>query len=249
MVTIKTAREIETMKKAGRISAAALRIAGELVRDGVSTAYVDDAVREYILSKGATPTFLGYNGYPKTTNISINERVIHGIPDAKTIVKNGDIVSVDVGACFDGFHGDNAATFAVGEISDEARRIIEVTRGALKRGIAAAVKGNRVGDISDAVQRYVEDNGFSVVRDFVGHGVGRKLHEEPEVPNFGKAGHGPRLVPGMTIAIEPMVNAGTWQVDIRNDGWTVVTRDGRLSAHFENTILITDKEPVILTAE
>ena len=249
MVVIKTAREIETMRQACRISAAALRLAGELLEDGVSTAYVDDAVREYILSQGATPSFLGYSGYPKTTNISINDRVIHGIPDTGTIVKNGDIVSVDVGAFYKGFHGDNAATFVIGEITSAARRLVDVTREALSRGIAAATKGNRVGDISFAVQSIVEENGFSVVRDFVGHGVGRNLHESPEIPNFGIAGRGVRLAPGMTIAIEPMVCAGGWQIDILDDGWTVVTRDGSLAAHFENTILITDNEPVILTRE
>ena len=249
MVAIKTAHEIAAMKKAGTIAAGALRVAREMLRDGVTTAHVDEAVREYILSKGATPTFLGYSGYPATTNISINDRVIHGIPSQSIAVRNGDIVSVDVGATYDGYVGDNAATFAIGETSDEAKKLIDVTREALAKGTAAAKKGNRIGDISAAVQSYVETNGFSVVRAFVGHGVGRKLHEEPEVPNFGTAGHGPRLVPGMTIAIEPMVNAGDCDVEILDDGWTVVTRDRSLSAHFENTILITDGGPVILTTE
>ena len=249
MVTIKTAQEIAAMKKAGTIAASALRVARETLRDGVTTAHVDEAVREYILSKGATPTFLGYSGYPASTNISINDRVIHGIPSGSIVVKNGDIVSIDVGATYDGYVGDNAATFAIGEISNKARKLMDVTREALAMGISAAKMGNRIGDIGAAVQGCVEANGFSVVRAFVGHGVGRKLHEEPEVPNFGTAGHGPRLVPGMTIAIEPMVNAGDYDVEILDDGWTVVTRDRSLSAHFENTILITDSEPIILTVE
>lgn len=249
MINIKTAREIESLKQAGQISAAALRIGGELLRDGVTTAHVDEAIRDYIRSQGAEPSFLNYNGYPGSTNISINNQVIHGIPDSKTVVREGDIVSIDVGAYYKGFHGDNAATFAVGAVSKEAQRLLDVTRESLKRAVAVAVKGNRIGDISHAVQGYVEQNGFSVVRAFVGHGVGRKLHEEPEVPNFGRPGHGVRLVPGMVIAIEPMVNAGGSEVDILDDGWTVVTRDGSLSAHFEYTIAITDHEPVILTTE
>ena len=249
MITIKTAQEITAMKKAGRIAAGALRTARDILCDGVTTAHVDEAVRKFIYSMGATPTFLGYSGYPASINISVNDRVIHGIPNESAVIRDGDIVSIDVGATYDGYVGDNAATFAVGEISDEAKKLIDVTREALKKGIGAAKKGNRVGDIGAAVQSYVESNGFSVVRAFVGHGVGRKLHEDPEVPNFGKAGHGPRLAPGMTIAIEPMVNAGGCDIDILDDGWTVVTRDGSLSAHFENTILITDSEPVILTIE
>jgi methionyl aminopeptidase len=248
VVSVKTAREIELMRQAGRIAAAALRVAGEAIGEGVTTAEIDEAVHGYILSAGAKPTFLGYRGYPATTNISINDRVIHGIP-GETAVRNGDIVSVDVGATFKGYVGDNAETFAVGEISPEARRLMDVTLEALKRGIAAALPGNRVGDISSAVQGYVEQNGFSVVRDFTGHGVGSRLHEDPEVPNFGRAGHGVRLVPGMTIAIEPMATAGGWEIDILDDGWTVVTRDRSLAAHFERTVLITDSGPVILTAE
>lgn len=249
MVVLKTARELETLKEAGRISATALRIGGSMLRDGVSTAAVDDAMRAYIRSQHAEPSFLGYNGYPKSVNISINNEVIHGIPSAKRIVREGDIVSIDVGAHYKGYHGDNAATFAVGTVSDKAKRLLDVTRESLKRAVAAAVKGNRLGDISFAVQSYVEQNGFSVVRDFVGHGVGRELHETPEVPNFGKPGHGVRLMPGMVIAIEPMVNEKGYQVDILDDGWTVVTRDGGLSAHFEYTIAITDDKPVILTVE
>lgn len=249
MIAIKTANELETLREAGRISAAALRLGGEMLRDGVSTASIDRAMHEYILSQSATPSFLYYNGYPRSINISINDEVIHGIPKTARIIHNGDIVSIDVGACYHGYHGDNAATFAVGEVAPEALRLMDVTRESLKKAVEAAKPGNRVGDISAAVQKHVEQNGFSVIRDFVGHGVGRALHEEPEVPNFGRAGHGARLVAGMVIAIEPMVSAGGYAVDILDDGWTVVTRDHALAAHFENTIAITPNGAVILTAE
>ena len=237
------------MREACRISAAALRVAGELIRPGVSTAFIDDEVRKYILSQGATPSFLRYNGFPNSACISINDEIIHGIPDEHRILAEGDIVSVDVGACKNGYHGDNAATFPVGAVAPEAQRLMDVTRESLQRALAVAVKGNRIGDIGHAVQSYVEENGFSVVRDYIGHGVGQKLHEEPEVPNYGRPGHGARLVPGMTIAIEPMVNAGGWQVEVLDNDWTVVTRDGSLSAHFEYTIAITDGAPLVLTAE
>lgn len=249
MIILKTARELELLQEAGRISAEALRIGGAMLHDGVTTAHVDDAMREYIQSQGAEPSFLGYNGYPKTANISINDQVIHGIPDTKTVVRNGDVVSIDVGAMYKGFHGDNAATFAVGEISSEARRLMDATAEALQRAIDIARPGNRIGDISHAVQSYIESQGFSVIRDFVGHGVGRKLHEEPEVPNFGKPGHGPRLMPGMVIAIEPMVAAGSYKVKILPDGWTVVTADASLAAHAEHTIAITDRGALVLTAQ
>lgn len=249
MVIIKTAHDIENMMEACRISAGALRVARETIRPGVSTAYIDGEIRKYILSCGAKPTFLHYGGFPKNTCISINEQVIHGIPDNDTVIKDGDIVKVDVGAAKNGFTGDNAATFPVGTVSDEARKLIEVTKESLERGVAAALKGNRTGDIGHAVQSYVEQNGFSVVRDYVGHGVGHELHEDPEVPNYGRAGHGTRLVPGMTIAIEPMVNAGGWQVDVLDNDWTVVTKDNSLSAHFEYTVLITENGPVVMTVE
>ena len=249
MIHVKTAKEIGDMREACRISAAALRVAGELIRPGVSTAFIDDEVRKYILSQGATPSFLRYNGFPKSACISINDEIIHGIPDEHRILAEGDIVSVDVGACKNGYHGDNAATFPVGAVAPEAQRLMDVTRESLQRALAVAVKGNRIGDIGHAVQSYVEENGFSVVRDYIGHGVGQKLHEEPEVPNYGRPGHGARLVPGMTIAIEPMVNAGGWQVEVLDNDWTVVTRDGSLSAHFEYTIAITDGAPLVLTAE
>ncbi len=249
MIVLKTAKEIQKMKDACRISAAALRVAKETLKPGVTTAHIDDAVRKYILSQGATPSFLNYGGFPKSACISINEQVIHGIPDDQTVLREGDIVSVDVGAYYKGFHGDNAATFPVGAVSAGAQKLMDVTQECLRRGIAAAVKGNRLGDIGFAVQSWAEKNGFSVVRDFVGHGVGHDLHEAPEVPNYGKAGHGVRLVPGMTIAIEPMINEGVFGVRVLDNDWTVVTRDGKLSAHFENTIAITDDGPVILTAE
>ena len=246
MIPIKNEREICLMRRACRITAAARALAGEMVRPGVTTKQIDQAVHDYIVSQGATPSFLNYNGYPASACISVNNTVIHGIPDGR-VLQEGDIVSIDVGAYIEGFHGDCAATFACGEISPEAQRLIDVTRQSFYEGIAHARKGNRVSDISHAVQTYVEANGFSVVRAFIGHGVGANLHEEPEVPNFGKPGRGPRLIPGMTIAVEPMVNAGTYDVRVLRDNWTTVTADGKLSAHYENTVLITDGEPEILT--
>lgn len=247
MVVLKTAREIAIMSEACRISAGALKVAGEAVEPGVSTAEIDRIAEAYIRKQGAVPNFKGYNGYPATACISINNEVIHGIPSKHRIIRTGDIVSIDLGAAFEGFNGDNAATFAAGDISDEARRLLTVTEESLYKGIAAAVAGARVGDIGHAVQSYVEQNGFSVVRDYVGHGVGAKLHEAPEVPNYGRPNHGIRLVPGMTIAIEPMVNQGKYSVDVLPDGWTVLTKDGSLSAHFEHTVAITADGPKILT--
>ena len=246
MITIKNERELVSMRKACKITAAARALAGEMVRSGVSTKAIDRAVHEFIVSQGAKPSFLHYNGYPASVCVSVNDVVIHGIPGGY-ILKEGDIVSVDVGAFYEGFNGDCAATYACGAISTEAQRLIDVTRQSFFEGIAQARKGNRVQDISHAVQTYVESNGFAVVRSFVGHGVGRKMHEEPEVPNFGDPGRGPRLLPGMTIAVEPMVCAGTYDVRVLKDGWTTVTADGKLSAHYENTVLITDGEPEILT--
>ena len=246
MIAIKNERELECMRQACKITAAARALAGDMVRPGVSTKAIDRAVHGFIVSQGAKPSFLNYNGYPASVCVSVNSTVIHGIPGGY-ILKEGDIVSVDVGAFYEGFHGDCAATYACGAISTEAQRLIDVTRQSFYEGIARAKKGNRVQDISHAVQTYVESNGFAVVRSFVGHGVGRKMHEEPEVPNFGMPGRGPRLLPGMTIAVEPMVNAGTYEVRVLSDGWTTVTADGKLSAHYENTVLITDGEPEILT--
>ena len=246
MIAIKNERELIVMRKACEITAAARALAGEMVRPGVSTKAIDRAVRDFIVSQGAKPSFLGYNGFPASACISVNQTVIHGIPGGY-ILKDGDIVSVDVGAYYKGFHGDCAATFACGTVSADAQKLIDVTKQSFFEGIRFARRGHRVSDISHAIQTYVESNGFSVVRSFVGHGVGAQLHEEPEVPNFGAPGRGPRLIPGMTLAIEPMVNVGDHNVRILRDGWTVVTADGKLSAHYENTVLITDGEPEILT--
>lgn len=234
------------MREACRISAHALALGGSLVRPGITTGEIDREIRRYIESEGATPSFLNYGGFPASACISVNQTVIHGIP-GHTVIREGDIVSVDVGACINGFHGDNAATFAAGKVSPEAQALMDATRESLYEGIKAAVAGNRIGDIGAAVQRYVEVRGYSVVRQFVGHGVGTNLHEDPSVPNFGTPGRGPRLVPGMTLAIEPMINAGTAEVEILKDGWTTVTKDGKLSAHFEHTIAITPDGPVIMT--
>ncbi len=246
MISLKSPREIERMRRAGRLTAQARALAGSMVRPGVSTLEIDTAVRKFIQSHGARPSFLHYNGFPGSACISVNEVVIHGIPGHRRL-KEGDIVSVDVGAFLDGYHGDCAATYPCGQVSPEAARLIEVTRQSFWEGIRLAQPGKRVFDISHAVQQYVEANGYSVVRDFVGHGVGVKLHEPPEVPNFGPAGHGPRLQPGMTLAVEPMVNAGDYPVKVLKDGWTTVTSDGSLAAHYENTILITEQGPEILT--
>ena len=246
MISLKSPREIECMRRAGRLTAQARALAGSLVRPGVTTHEIDTAVRKFIESHGAKPSFLGYGGFKGSACISINEEVIHGIPGPRKL-KEGDIVSVDVGAYLDGFHGDCAATFPCGEVSPEAMELIRVTEQSFWEGIKLARAGNRVFDISHAVQQYVESHGCSVVRDFVGHGVGAKLHEAPEVPNYGPAGHGPRLQPGMTIAVEPMVCAGDWRVKVLKDGWTTVSADGSLTAHYENTILITDGEPEVLT--
>ncbi len=246
MISLKSSREIELMRRAGRLTAQARALAGSMVHPGVTTLEIDAAVRRFIESHGARPSFLNYNGFPGSACISVNEVVIHGIPGRRKL-REGDIVSVDVGACLDGFHGDCAATYPCGQVSEEAMRLIQVTEQSFWEGIKQAQPGKRVYDISHAVQQYVETNGYSVVRDFVGHGVGAKLHEAPEVPNFGPAGHGPRLQPGMTIAVEPMVNAGGWQVKVLKDKWTTVSADGSLAAHYENTIVITDAGPEILT--
>ena len=237
------------MKEACRISAGALRVAGEAVKPGVSTAEIDRIAYEYIKSQGAEPNFLHLYGFPATACISVNDEVIHGIPSKERILREGDIVSIDLGAKKHGFNGDNAATFACGKISAEAQRLIDVTRESLYEAIKVAVAGNKIGDIGSCVQKYCEERGFSVVRDYTGHGVGKELHEDPAVPNFGTAGRGIRLLPGMTIAIEPMINQGTKNVKRLSDGWTVKTADGKLSAHFENTIAITKDGPVILTKE
>ena len=247
MISLKTERQIKLMREACIISARALRLGGEAVEPGVTTQEIDNIVRKYIEGCGATPSFLGYGGFPASACISINDEVIHGIPSSKRVIKNGDIVSLDIGAFFNGYHGDNAATFAAGDVTPEAQALMDATRESLYQGIAQAKVGNRLGDVSYAIQRYVEDRGFSVVRDFVGHGVGANLHEDPSVPKYGTPSRGVRLAKGMTIAIEPMINAGTEKIKVLPDGWTVKTLDGKLSAHFEHTIAITGDGPVILT--
>ncbi len=247
MIVLKSAREIDIMRKACQISAEALKIAGEAVKEGVSTWEIDRIAYEYIKKQGAEPNFLNYNGYPATACISINDEIIHGIPSKNRILHRGDIVSIDLGAKIDGYNGDNAATFAVGEISDEAKRLCETTEESLYKGIEMAVAGGRLGDIGYAVQSYCEDRGFSVVREYTGHGVGTHLHEDPSVPNYGTPGRGVRLLPGMTIAIEPMITLGKAAINVMPDGWTVKTKDGSLAAHYEHTIVVTSNGPVILT--
>ena len=247
MIVLKSSRELEVMKEACQISAEALLVAGEAVRPGISTWEIDKIAHDFIIKCGAKPNFLGYGGFPATACISINDEVIHGIPSKKRILREGDIVSIDLGAVKNGYNGDNAATFICGSCSPEIKRLVDTTKESLYKGIEKAVPGGRIGDIGNAVQTYCEERGFSVVRDFVGHGVGTKLHEEPSVPNFGHAGRGIRLLPGMTLAIEPMINLGTYKVKTLSDGWTVKTADGKASAHFENTIAITNNGPVILT--
>ncbi len=247
MISLKTGRELNIMREACRISAGALKIAGEAVEPGVTTAELDRLAEDYIRSMGGEPNFKNYEGYPATACISINNEVIHGIPSSKRKLCAGDIVSIDLGAKLDGYHGDNAATFACGDVSPEAKRLMLATEESLYEAIKAAQVGGRIGDIGHAVQRYIEERGFSVVRQFVGHGIGTNLHEAPEVPNFGTPGRGIRLMPGMTLAIEPMVNAGGSGVEIQPDGWTVLTSDGSLSAHFEHTIVITSDGPKIMT--
>ncbi len=246
MIQIKSQREIELMRCAGRIAANALAAAGRAVAPGITTGELNDLIMQSIEKDGAYPSFLGYAGFPGAACISVNDEVIHGIPGSRKLCE-GDLVKIDVGATYRGYIGDCANTFAVGKISDEAQRLIDVTRQSFYEGIKYALTGNRISDISHAIQTYVEDNGFSVVRKYIGHGVGANLHEEPEVPNFGKPGCGARIVSGMTIAIEPMVNQGVYTVKEMSDGWTVKTRDGKLSAHYENSILITENGPEILT--
>ena len=247
MIVLKTSRELSMMKEACILSAKALKLAGEMVEPGVSTWDIDQEVKRYLEKAGAEPSFLGYQGFPASTCISVNEVVIHGIPSKKQILKEGDIVDIDIGAFYKGFHGDNAWTFPCGNISDEAQKLLDATKESLFKGIEQATAGNRIGDIGHAVQEYAEARGYSVVREFVGHGVGARIHEDPSVPNYGKPGRGVRLTAGMTIAIEPMINVGTEEVKILSDGWTTVTKDGKFSAHFEHTIAITESGPVIMT--
>ena len=247
MIVLKTTRELSLMKEACVIAAGALKAAGEAVEPGVSTEEINRIAHNFITKSGAIPTFKGYNGYPAATCISINDEVIHGIPNKKRIIRAGDIVSIDVGATLNGYVGDNAATFAAGDISPEAQRLCDTTRESLYEGIRAAVAGGRLGDIGSTIQRYCEERGFSVVREFTGHGVGKQMHEDPSVPNFGTPGRGVRLLPGMTLAIEPMVNVGGENVVELPDGGTVKRADHKLSAHYENTVAITDEGVLIMT--
>lgn len=247
MIVVKTAREIQKMQDACTLSARALKLAGEMVEPGVSTLEIDTAVRKFIEGEGGVPSTLGYNGYPASSCISVNSVVVHGIPSKKIILKQGDIVSIDIMAGMHGYHGDNAYTYPCGDISEQARRLLKTTEESLYEGIKAAQAGGRIGDIGSAVQRYVEPRGYGVVREFTGHGVGTKLHEDPSVPNYGTPGRGPRLIPGMTIAIEPMITAGNYRVKILDDDWTAVTVDGSLAAHFEHTVCITPDGPRIMT--
>ena len=247
MVVLKTTRELSLMREACRISAGALKAAGEAVEPGVSTEEIDQIAYKYIKSQGAEPNFLNLYGFPATACISINDEVIHGIPDKKRILRAGDIVSIDLGAKIEGYNGDNAATFAVGDISEEAKRLIDTTRESLYEAIKKCVVGGKIGDIGSTVQRYCEERGYGVVREYTGHGVGKALHEDPAVPNYGTPGRGIRLLPGMTLAIEPMINQGSADVRKSPDGWTVKTKDGLLSAHFEHTVAITKEGPRILT--
>lgn len=245
-IIVKSPRQIEFMREAGKITAGARSIARQAIAAGVTTGEIDKEVYDFITKSGATPSFLNYGGFPGSACISVNDELIHGIP-GKRIVRNGDIVTVDVGAKIHGFHGDCAGTYPCGEVSEETKRLIAVTRQSFFEGIKYAKAGNRLGDISAAIQEYVERHGYSIVREYVGHGIGSDLHEEPSVPNYGRAGRGPRLVKGMTLAVEPMVNMGAAAIRVLDDEWTVVTKDGSLCAHYENTILITDGEPEILT--
>lgn len=247
MVVLKTVQEIEKMKLAGKISARALKLAGEMVEPGISTGKIDEAVSKYIKSQGAASSTLGYSGFPKSCCISVNNEIIHGIPSNSCILKSGDIVSIDISANIGGYHGDNAYTFACGDISENAQKLINATKESLQKAISVAKVGNRLGDVGNTVEEYVKERGYSVVRDFVGHGVGTSLHEDPSVPNYGKPGHGLRLREGMTIAIEPMVNEGTSEFITLDDGWTIITADKKLSAHFEHTVAITSSGPLILT--
>ena len=234
------------MRRAGALTAQARSLAMQMVEPGVTTREIDREVRHFITKAGAKPSFLGYGGFPGSACISVNDQVIHGIP-GKRMIQNGDIVSLDLGACVDGYHGDCAATVACGEVTEEAKRLIEVTRASFFEGIKFARQGYRVSDISHAIQEYVESHGFSIVREYVGHGIGASLHEAPEVPNYGTAGRGVRLMPGMTLAIEPMINQGTHEVRVLADKWTVVTKDAKLSAHYEHSVAVTNNGVILLT--
>ena len=247
MIQVKNAAQIAMMRDAGKITGEALAMAGEMVRPGITTKEIDTAIREYIKKCGATPSFLNYGGFPASACISVNDEVIHGIPSAKKILRDGDIVKIDVGAYYKGYHGDSANTFPVGNVSEEAATLIRVTKESFQKGIETLGPGSRLGDLGAAVDGYVRQFGFSAVRKFVGHGIGRDLHEVPDVPNYGIAGRGQRIYTGMVIAVEPMINAGTYDVIQLDDGWTVKTADGKLSAHYEHTLAVTDNGVVLLT--
>ena len=247
MIVVKNAAELQKIRKSCELSARTLKLAGERMCAGMSTWELDRIIREYIERHGAKPSFLRYRGFKGSACISLNHELIHGIPSKKKILKDGDIVSVDVGAYLDGWHGDNAATFKIGKVSEVAARLLTVTEECLYEAIKIAKPGNRIGDISHAIQTHCESKGFYVVKEYIGHGIGRDLHEDPDIPNFGKPGKGPRLTPGMTICIEPMVNQSTSDTKLLNDNWTVIEANGNLSAHFEHTIAITEGQPIILT--
>ncbi|HOS69671.1 MAG TPA: type I methionyl aminopeptidase [Bacillota bacterium] len=246
MISIKSPREIELMRIAGRIVAETLELLSKAIRPGITTLELDAIAEEYIRKSGAIPAFKDYNGFPASICSSINEQVVHGIP-GPIALKDGDIIGIDIGAVYDGYYGDAARTYGIGNIDKETERLIKVTEESFFKGIEYALPGNRLSDISHSIQKHVESNGFSVVRDFVGHGIGRRMHEDPQIPNYGLPHKGPRLAAGMALAIEPMVNQGRYAVKIREDGWTVVTADGKPSAHYENTIVITNGKPEILT--
>lgn len=247
MINVKSKSELEKMRKAGIIAGNALHFGGRSIRPGMTTFELDKLIHDYIVKQGAIPTFLGYGGFPGSACLSINNEVIHGLPSKTKRINEGDIVSIDVGATFGGYVGDTAYTFAVGKISEDAKKLLEVTEQGLYKGIEQAIIGNRIGDIGHAIEEYCTSFGYGVVRKYIGHGVGREMHESPEVPNYGKPGHGPRLVSGMTIAIEPMINAVGDDVKDLPDGWTVLTKSGSLSAHFEHTVAVTPDGPVLLT--
>lgn len=246
MIYLKSNSEIDIMRISGRIVAETLSKVEEAVKPGITTNELDKIAEEYIRSCGATPSFKGYSGFPASICASVNEEVVHGIPGER-VLQEGDIISIDCGAIYNGFHGDAARTFPVGRISEDKQKLIDITRESFFEGVKYAMVGNRIGDISHAIQEYAESHGYSIVRDYVGHGIGKEMHEEPPIPNFGKAGRGPKLTKGMVIAIEPMVNLGVYAVDELSNGWTVVTYDGKPSAHYENTVAILENGPEILT--
>lgn len=247
MITIKSAKQVEKMRASAKITKDVLNLLEKYIKPGVTTAQLDKIAYDYITSHGARPNFLNYNGFPGSICASVNDEVVHGIPSKRAVLKEGDIISIDMGAVLDGWHSDAARTFGVGKISEESQRLIDVTRESFFEGLKCLRHGGKLGDVSSAIQNYVEKNGFGVVRDLVGHGIGQNLHEDPSVPNFGKAGHGVKLAAGMTLAIEPMVTAGDYHVSVLDDDWTIVTDDGKNAAHYENTVLITKDGYEILT--